>query len=192
MPGGASGLRTDIDVQAPRITGTGPETVPRVIIEVKGSWNRELQSSMRTQLVEKYLDRHGVTSGLYLVGYFTCNSWKRGQRYNQSLQCGTKGVLESSLNTQAADLANPLREVRALVMDLSLPERTDHGSARGHGPRRKRAATGRQSSTRKRQRQAKHTRTRKRTKRDTGREGKSRSTKTRNAPRRGRGFGTLP
>lgn len=123
VPGGAPGLRTDIDVQAPAIAASERKMeVPRVIVEVKGSWNAGLSQAMRTQLVETYLDPHKVRGGIYLVGYFTCESWKKGHQRRQSASCGTLREVQVALSGQAAQLTNALREVRAVVLDVRLPE----------------------------------------------------------------------
>lgn len=41
-----------------------------VIIEVKGCWNRDLQTAMREQLVDRYLKDNHCQYGLYLIGWF--------------------------------------------------------------------------------------------------------------------------
>ncbi len=76
MPGDGMGEQTDIHVDA--ITrGQEEATSHRItaIIEVKGSWNAELNEAMETQLVNRYLKLSGVQHGMYLVGWFSCDNW---------------------------------------------------------------------------------------------------------------------
>lgn len=125
VPGGAGGLRTDIDVQAPPVSGRRqPGEIPRVVVEVKGSWNPEVKSAMGEQLVDKYLDPQKIRGGLFVVGYFTCGSWKRSKPYRQSLRCGTLNQLEIELRGQATELTNGVRDVRPRIIDVSLPDGT--------------------------------------------------------------------
>jgi hypothetical protein len=122
IPGAAGGLRTDIDVQAPAMrSGRASGEVPRVIIEVKGSWNPQVKTAMRDQLVRTYLEPHKVSGGLYVVGHYTCNSWVTGRRYKQSVACGARSELQAALAQQATELTSAIREVRAIVLDTSLP-----------------------------------------------------------------------
>lgn len=122
IPGGAAGLRTDLDVRA-RPVGESAGSIPdiRVIIEVKGSWNREVWTAMQTQLVEDYLDPHHVHHGMYLVGEYTCDAWEDSPEKRRSARIGGRAKLTHSLSEQASSLSNPLRQVRAVVLDVSLP-----------------------------------------------------------------------
>jgi hypothetical protein len=106
--------------------------VPRVIVEVKGSWNPQVKTAMQQQLVESYLDPHKVNAGLYVVGHFTCGSWVQGRKYKQSVGCGTKSELEGMLQQQAKELTNAIREVRVIVLDTSLPDRDSPKPKRQH------------------------------------------------------------
>lgn len=133
IPGGAGGLRTDIDVQAPAVRAARASgDVPRVIVEVKGSWNPQVKTAMQQQLVESYLDPHKVNAGLYVVGHFTCGSWVQGRKYKQSVGCGAKSELEGMLQRQAKELTNAIREVRVIVLDTSLPDRDSPKPKRQH------------------------------------------------------------
>ena len=46
-----------------------------IIVEVKGCWHSELDTAMKTQLVDKYFSSSGCHHGIYLVGLFNCNAW---------------------------------------------------------------------------------------------------------------------
>jgi hypothetical protein len=58
------------------IPGAAPDAGARVVIEVKGSWNRKLDTAMETQLVDRYLRPAGARFGLYLVGWFSSPFWE--------------------------------------------------------------------------------------------------------------------
>jgi hypothetical protein len=120
--GAAGGLRTDIDVVA--IGKKDPHrSIDRVraVIEVKGSWNPSVNTALSTQLVQQYMKPHGIQNGLYVVGYYTCDSWKQGAKSSRSKSLGTKEKLETILEMQAVQHSNALHRVRAVVLDTSLP-----------------------------------------------------------------------
>ena len=90
-----------------------------VIIEVKGSWNRELKTAMETQLVHRYLTNTPCRHGLYLVGWFpprqSANREKRSRpgRLNRE-------TLQEFLDQQAQQLSDHTRTIKALVIDCSI------------------------------------------------------------------------
>lgn len=113
----------DILVQA-QVAGNGQQTrMVQVIIEIKGQWNRGLKSAIRTQLVERYLDKNDQTlTGIFLVGWYTSDEWD-GDDYRNSAakrNGSSRLVLEQELQAAAAHLTNARRDVRAMVIDLSL------------------------------------------------------------------------
>ena len=121
--GGASGQRTDIDVVANSRPGSNRMTEQiRVTIEVKGSWNPSVPTAMKDQLVLQYLDPHSIPNGLYVVGQFACSSWRRGSALARSLKLGTVEALVTTLSNQAMSLTTAMRNVRAFVLDASLPD----------------------------------------------------------------------
>lgn len=68
--------KTDIFLEAVS-AGEGGFKKLTVIIEVKGCWHREVKEALRTQLAEDYLRPHGLRCGVYLVGWFVCDRWKK-------------------------------------------------------------------------------------------------------------------
>lgn len=121
--GGADGLRTDIDVvahAAPRTNRTVEEI--RAVIEVKGSWHTQVMTAMRSQLVEQYLDPHHIRFGLYVVGYYTCGSWRPEARQRRSRRRGLRESLTATLKAQGRALTTAIRDVRALVLNTALPD----------------------------------------------------------------------
>lgn len=70
------GQKTDITVVA---LGTTPNpktnSAVTVVIEVKGCWHPKVKSAIETQLVGDYLEKNGLTHGIYLVGWYVCDRW---------------------------------------------------------------------------------------------------------------------
>jgi hypothetical protein len=89
--------RLDIKVEA---FGKKADTPITVVVEVKGSWNREIPNAVKDQLVGRYLDRNQWTHGIFLVGWFgnyssqsipsfwATNNFKKASAYLES--CVTK------------------------------------------------------------------------------------------------------
>jgi len=122
MLGGTAGLRTDIDVVATSRPGLDrPSPTVRAIIEIKGSWNPDVLTSLSGQLVRQYLDPHEVRHGLYVVGDFTCQAWADSRAKSRSAAIGGRTNLQQALDAQAQSATNGIREVRARVLDTSLP-----------------------------------------------------------------------
>lgn len=124
--GRAPGLRTDIYVTAavlaPGAAGQMDGEIASVVLEVKGSWNYEVLTAMRTQLVERYLREHAATRrGIYLVGDFTCAAWVDGAGPRRSKALGGVAALQHRLDAQAEELSQGGVRVRAVVLDTSLP-----------------------------------------------------------------------
>lgn len=71
------GSRTDILVEATAKTPGSDFERLTLVIEVKGCWHSDVKTGMHTQLVEGYLRELGLTTGLYLVGWFQCDAWKK-------------------------------------------------------------------------------------------------------------------
>ena len=65
-------LRVDCPVKDKR---TGISITFSVIVEVKGTWNRELNTSLKEQLFQRYLSEISCQDGIYLIGWFNCDKW---------------------------------------------------------------------------------------------------------------------
>lgn len=118
--GSAPGERTDIHVDAVIREPNGERfDVITVIIEVKGSWHRELRTAMQTQLVERYLADNPRCHGLYVVGWFHCEQWDPADRRRRPPYVSLAEAQEE-LAAQAAHLSNECRTVRALVLNTAL------------------------------------------------------------------------
>lgn len=98
----------------------------RVMVEVKASWHRDVQTAMASQLADGYLARSGTAHGVYLVGWYGTERWdspptgwpsdKRSRAARQTLS-----VLTDHLAHQAAVLSAAGPRLAALVVDASLP-----------------------------------------------------------------------
>jgi hypothetical protein len=62
----------------------------------------------------------GTHMGIYLVGDFTCDSWRNSVGLRQSQALGGVTTLQTHLDTQAAELSTGDVRVRAVVLDTSL------------------------------------------------------------------------
>lgn len=89
------------------------------IIEVKGSWHRELRNAMRTQLVDRYLADNPGCHGLYVVGWFHCEQWDRDDPRRRPPYPSLEHAQEQ-LASQADHFSNELHIVRALVLNTAL------------------------------------------------------------------------
>jgi len=115
------GQRTDIHIDAVMLgSRDGVYDAISAIIEVKGCWNRELFSAMKTQLVEKYLKDNHCQHGLYLVGWYNCDLWDDDDYKKRDAQKLTKDEAQNRFDAQADDLSNQDLKIRALVIDTSL------------------------------------------------------------------------
>lgn len=116
--GGSAGQRTDILVEA--TAADAASDVLRVVLEVKGVWNSELETALRGQLVERYLQNHGTNHGIYVVGWFNCLAWDSGD-YRRAV--AFRRDLEDTrnlLNTQAQEASTSGVGVSAVVIELGL------------------------------------------------------------------------
>lgn len=115
------GERTDIYVAAV-IVRSLPETLAtvRVIVEVKGCWHSELKTAMKSQLRDRYLEENDCEHGIYMVGWFSCESWNRGDsRRGKS----PKWMIEKArefFEEQQRVLSTDTAQLSSFVMDLSL------------------------------------------------------------------------
>jgi hypothetical protein len=117
-PDGVPGQRTDIHVSATLSVGSTARPVS-VIIEVKGCWNPELLSAMKTQLRDRYLKENATRTGLYVVGWYAAPAWDTTDARKQD--CGRLGLneLRATLEQQASELSEGV-QLEAVVLDCSL------------------------------------------------------------------------
>lgn len=117
------GQRTDIHVNAVIQTASGqPYDSITAIIECKGCWNPGLYDAMRDQLVGMYLKDNHCQHGLYLVGWFNCVNWSKGdgRKKQAGKLCPTIDDTRQKLTAAAADLSKDSTRVKSVVLDASL------------------------------------------------------------------------
>ena len=84
--GDRPGERTDIHVDAVEPGDVDGDRF-RVIVEVKGNWNDELETAIDTQLVDRYLAQNQCRHGVYVVGWYASARWNPAD--------GRKGAAEN-------------------------------------------------------------------------------------------------
>lgn len=135
-------INREVEIQ-PKIAGEGShipdllvqcKTVDNktasIIIEVKGCWNAELRSSIRSQLYDRYLcDDNCYKYGIYLIGWYWCDKWdnerkdskinkiKKENRFSETDIFET----EEFFNKRALELSKDDKQIVSIVLDLSIP-----------------------------------------------------------------------
>ena len=114
---------TDVHVDAVTQSAfTDRIDVVRVIIEVKGCWHDGLETDMESQLLNRYMAENNCDHGLYLVGWFYCDSWDqrdyRRTRPRKEIAGMPIEQAKDVFNRQAEYLtAQSGKIIRALVLD---------------------------------------------------------------------------
>ena len=119
--GSGKGERTDIHIDAVMrgSNGKNHDSVS-VIIEVKGCWHKELDTAMKTQLVDRYLKDNPCQHGMYLVGWFNCDQWDyKDYRKKGGPQCSIDETRDR-FDIQAAELSQQGKLIKAFVMNTAL------------------------------------------------------------------------
>ena len=107
---GQKGSRTDIWIDA--FADNMPKHL-RLCIEVKGSWNQEVKTAFKTQLVEKYMDEGGANAGIFLVGWF------ESEREKKKTRIGKKDKIAQLLEEQEQGLVEKGYKVKHVILDCS-------------------------------------------------------------------------
>ena len=120
--GGDPGERTDIHVDAVSRLRHHIERI-RVIVEVKGCWNREVNIAITTQLRDRYLKDNDCSHGLYVVGWHLCGQWDSRDGRNGEARRQMPNTLADArqrFSQQAAAESNESATLAAVVLDCSL------------------------------------------------------------------------
>ncbi|MBX7255913.1 MAG: hypothetical protein K1Y02_06095 [Candidatus Hydrogenedentes bacterium] len=117
---GQPGERTDIHVDAVSQTRSGVSDTITCIVEVKGCWHPELVTSMKAQLVDRYLHKNQCPYGLYLIGWFKCESWDLNDARNAATPDLHIDQARSQFGEQAVDFSASNLTVMSFVLDLGL------------------------------------------------------------------------
>lgn len=116
--GGVKGENTDLLIQT---FSTNKNDVISVIIEVKGSWNKNLKSDMKEQLKDRYLKDNQCRYGIYLVGWFLCDSWDKNKdyRYRDNPKLKFEEAKQLFIN-QAEELTDEYYHLYSFVLDCRI------------------------------------------------------------------------
>lgn len=109
------GRRQDIRIEV-RDPSTGELFV--VVVEVKGMWNRDVRSSLSSQLAQDYLLAGGLTHGVYLVVDFDSSQMTHVTKIRQANR--NRANLLEHLEQQAS-LEAPALRITPVIHDASLP-----------------------------------------------------------------------
>ena len=113
------GDETDIHVDALKEKDDFFEPVS-AIIEVKGCWNQELDTAMKSQLKDRYLKDNNCTHGIYLIGWFNCELWdKNDSNYKKSQKISIE-TARKKYGTQASELSDANTHIEGFVLDARL------------------------------------------------------------------------
>ena len=107
---GQTGARTDIWIDASADEMAMPL---KLCIEVKGSWNKEVKTAYKTQLVGKYMDDGGADAGIFLVGWF------ESEQEEKKTCIAKKENIAKLLESQEQDLVGQGHKVKHLIVDCS-------------------------------------------------------------------------
>ena len=113
-----------IDIKADIPSKEGIEDIS-CIIEVKGSWNTEVKTNMKTQLKDKYLKEKSSKFGLYLVGWYWCKKWNDDdpRKINHNKEFCDLTKLRDILKNQEQNVSDENHIIRSFVLDASLSHR---------------------------------------------------------------------
>lgn len=121
--GGEQGQNTDIHVDAiikNPLYGSAEKI--KIIIEVKGCWNDKLESDLKDQLWDRYLQDNPDAFGIYVVGWFKCKQWDSSDY--RSKKCKAKDI--DSLRKNLGNQANTINKkcgterIRSYVLNATL------------------------------------------------------------------------
>lgn len=114
IKGGRQGERTDILVS---FFNPSTEESISVIIEVKGSNNKEVNTNMKTQLRDRYLKNGGFNHGLYLVGWYNCDAYHYQKNH---IKLDTINEARNHFAKQAMILETEQKKIKSFVLDCAL------------------------------------------------------------------------
>jgi hypothetical protein len=119
--GGGKGRGKSADILVSAAPPIGDAERLRVLIEVKGSWERAVKSKMRSQLAEGYMPETGITHAFYLVFWFPRENWAESDDRRRRSTFPTVVAARSYFDKQAAKLSEECGlSIGALVIEASL------------------------------------------------------------------------
>lgn len=124
----AIGERIDLLCQVSTREGRLPYREPcRVVIEIKGPWNKDIDTGARTQLTE-YMRAAKTRHGIYLASWYPPDEWDPDDyRRDKPASKLDQAELQASLNAQIdAENARTGMDIRAFVLNLARRESNAH------------------------------------------------------------------
>jgi len=120
VTGKGRGKSIDLRIDAVAGAHTQGPAIVTVMMEVKGSWNRDVLRAMESQLVDRYLTG-SITQGIYLTGYYAADAWNESDTKRKAARRHTLDGLSKALAEQAAEVSERrLVGVSSFVLDCSL------------------------------------------------------------------------
>jgi hypothetical protein len=121
--GNVSGEEPDILVQTFRYdTHNLPIEKLTLIIETKCCWHNDFMTAMQTQLLDRYLKNNQCKNGLYISGWYLCDSWDKSD-YRLDKTCGLNMSFDD-VREYLAKKANSLSRdgviIESFVLDCTL------------------------------------------------------------------------
>lgn len=114
------GERTDIRVDAVAMSDSSNSPQLTLVGEVKGCWNKDIEESIQTQLVERYMADLHASFGIYIAVWFDPASWDpTDYRRKLAERFESAEGLRASLERRAKDLERPGRHIEIVVLDAS-------------------------------------------------------------------------
>ncbi len=118
--GRGRGERTDLLVEAV-VSESDQYAVITAIIETKGCWNPELNTAMKEQLIDRYLNANDrCEHGIYLVGWFYCEQWDDTHSRKQRTPKYGLEVARERFANQARNISNESVHVKSVVLNTAL------------------------------------------------------------------------
>ncbi|MBY6438005.1 hypothetical protein HQ602_16620 [Rhodococcus kroppenstedtii] len=120
-PGASLGERTDIRIDAmPTVAGGAYEHLT-VVAEVKGCWNTEIVSSIKSQLVDRYMEDLYSRHGVYIALWFDPADWTdTDTRRRQAAKFDSAQSMHAILQAEAEAVKPHDGQVSVVILDASL------------------------------------------------------------------------
>lgn len=113
IPDGRQGEEVDLLITC---TNNNAKENSTVVIEVKGSWNKEVPTNMQDQLVNRYLKTGGYTHGLYLIGWYVCEAEKINKTNCDNIE---EAIIE--YKNQASKISKESEKtIKTMILDCRL------------------------------------------------------------------------
>jgi hypothetical protein len=120
--GGGKGRGKSADLLVSASSPTQGAERLRVLIEVKGSWEPQIKTKMKSQLAEGYMPETGIDHAVYLVFWFPREDWAESDSRRHQSTFPTVSSARSFFDAQAGELSDDGGlDIRASVIDASLP-----------------------------------------------------------------------